>query len=75
MQCKYKYKMAIKSNASFQNKLIKTLLLSILIPGLIILFSAWFFFGDIWKSPDKKTITTITPTPNGNVNSGITNGT
>lgn len=70
--------MAIKSNVSFQNKLIKNLLLSILIPGLIILFSAWFFFGDTWKNPDKKTITTttaITPTPNGNVSSGITNGT
>ena len=67
--------MAIKSNVIFQNKLIKNLLLSIVIPGLIILFSAWFFFGDTWKNPDKKTITTITPTPNGNVSSEITNGT
>ena len=46
MQCKYKYKMAIKTNVNFQNKLMKHLLLSILIPGLIILFSAWVFFGD-----------------------------
>ena len=67
--------MAIKSNVIFQNKLIKNLLLSIVIPGLIILFSAWFFFGDTWKNPDKKTITTITPTPNGNVSSEITNST
>ena len=67
--------MAIKSNVNFQNKLIKSLVLSILVPSLIILFSAWFFFGDMWKNPDKITTTTITPTPNGNVSSGITNGT
>ena len=53
MQCKYKYKMAIKSNVTFQNKLIKSLVLSILIPGLIILFSAWVFFGDAWPTTDK----------------------
>jgi hypothetical protein len=53
MQCKYKNKMAIKSNVNFQNKLIINLLLSILIPGLIILFSAWFFFGDAWPTTDK----------------------
>ena len=68
--------MAIKSNVSFQNKLIKNLLLSIVIPGLIILFSAWFFFGDMWGNLDKKITTTTTiTTANGNVSSGITNGT
>ena len=64
--------MANKSNVTFQNKIIKNLLLSILIPGLIILFSAWFFFGDMWKNPDKKTITTTT---NGNVISKTTKDT
>ena len=54
MQCKYKYKMAIKSNIIFQNKLMKHLLLSILVPSVIILFSAWFFFGDTWENSDKK---------------------
>ena len=64
--------MAIKSNVSFQNKIIKNLLLSILIPGVIILFSAWYFFGDIRENSDKKTTTTTT---NGNVISKTTKDT
>ena len=35
----------ISSARNFQYKLVKSILLSILIPAAIILFSAWFFFG------------------------------
>jgi hypothetical protein len=38
----------ISSTRNFQYKLVKHLVLSILIPAVIILFSAWFFFGDSW---------------------------
>jgi len=38
----------ISSARNFQYKIVKSILLSILIPTAIILFSAWFFFGDMW---------------------------
>lgn len=40
---------------SFQYKIVKSILLSILIPAAIILFSAWFFFGGMPAKPDKAT--------------------
>ena len=46
----------ISSARNFQYKIVKSIVLSILIPAAIILFSAWFFFGDMWgKSAAKKT--------------------
>ena len=38
----------ISSTRNFQYKIVKSVVLSILVPGAIILFSAWFFFGDMW---------------------------
>ncbi len=43
--------------SNFQYKIVKNVLLSILIPASIILFSAWFFFGGM---PSKSAITTTT---------------
>ena len=53
----------ISSARSFQYKLVKSIILSILIPAAIIFFSAWFFFGDTWgksatKKPDATAATT-----------------
>ena len=42
----------ISSARNFQYKLVKNILLSILIPAAIILFSAWFFFGGTSAKPD-----------------------
>ena len=42
----------ISSARNFQYKLVKNIVLSILIPSAIILFSAWFFFGDMWGKSD-----------------------
>lgn len=44
--------MALSSKATlqFQNKLIKNILLSILVPSFIIMVSAWYFFGDKYMS-------------------------
>jgi len=39
----------ISSARNFQYKIVKSIVLSILIPAAIILFSAWFFFGDSWE--------------------------
>jgi hypothetical protein len=51
----------ISSARNFQYKIVRSILLSILIPAAIILFSAWFFFGDMWaKSDAKPTPTTAT---------------
>ena len=41
----YNKMVKISSARNFQYKLVKNILLSILIPAAIILFSAWFFFG------------------------------
>ena len=41
----------ISSARNLQYKLVKNIVLSILIPATIILFSAWFFFGDMWGKP------------------------
>ena len=43
------------------NKLVKSILLSILIPAAIILFSAWFFFGGMPAKPEKATATATEP--------------
>ena len=48
----------ISSARNFQYKLVKSILLSILIPAAIILFSAWFFFGGTSTKPDTTTTTT-----------------
>ena len=40
----------ISSSRNFQYKIVRSILLSILIPAAIILFSAWFFFGDMWAT-------------------------
>ena len=37
------------ASRSFQYKIVKSIVLSILIPAAIILFSAWLFFGDMWE--------------------------
>jgi hypothetical protein len=54
----------ISPSRSFQYKIVKNILLSILIPAAIILFSAWFFFGDSWEKlnakPSMHTTTTTT---------------
>ena len=47
----------ISSIRNFQYKIVKSVLLSILIPASIILLSAWYFFGGI-------TATTATATTN-----------
>jgi hypothetical protein len=56
----------ISSSRSFQYKIVKSIVLSILIPAAIILFSAWFFFGDSWEKlnakPSMHTTTTTTTT-------------
>ena len=53
----------ISSAYNFQYKLVKSIVLSILIPAAIILFSAWYFFGDFWiKSDATPTAPTTTDT-------------
>ena len=47
----------ISSGRSFQYKLVKSIVLSILIPAAIILFSAWFFFGGMPAKPATATTT------------------
>jgi hypothetical protein len=49
----------ISSVRNFQYKIVKNVVLSILIPASIILFSGWFFFGGI---PVKPYATTSTST-------------
>jgi hypothetical protein len=58
-------KMALSSKATlqFQNKLIKNILLSILVPSFIIMVSAWYFFGDRYTSTTPSTTTTTTNLP------------
>ena len=51
----------ITSGRTFQYKLVKSILLSILIPAAIILFSAWFFFGGMPAKPDTATATATEP--------------
>ncbi len=41
----------ISSARNFQYKIVKSIVLSILIPGAIILISAWFFFGGTPSTP------------------------
>ena len=41
----------ISSARNFQYKIVKSIVLSILIPAAIILFSAWFFFGGVSVKP------------------------
>jgi len=52
----------ISSTRNFQYKIVKSILLSILIPAAIILFSAWFFFGDMWGKSDATTATATATT-------------
>lgn len=47
------------ATSSFQYKIVKSIVLSILIPATIILFSAWFFFGEITIKPTASTAATI----------------
>jgi len=47
----------ISSVSNFQYKIVKSVVLSILIPAAIILFSGWYFFGGM---PAKSAATTIT---------------
>ena len=55
----------ISSSRNFQYKLVKNIVLSILIPAAIILFSAWFFFGGMSaKSKTPTSTTTATNVPN-----------
>jgi len=62
----YNKMVKISSSRSFQYKIVKSIVLSILIPTSIILFSAWIFFGDSWKKfyakPSTHTPTTLTAT-------------
>lgn len=51
----------ISSARSFQYKLVKNIVLSILIPGAIILFSWWFFFGGKSAKPETATASTNAP--------------
>ena len=53
----------ILSAPNFQYKIVKSVLLSILIPAAVILFSSWYFFGGITiKHPVTTTTTTNTTT-------------
>ena len=52
----------ISSSRIFQYKLMKSIILSILIPAAIILFSAWIFFGDSWEKLYAKPSMRITRT-------------
>lgn len=61
----------ISSSRNFQYKLVKNILLSILIPAAIILFSAWFFFGGTSAKPD----TTATTSNNSDSCKGMTKDT
>ena len=54
----------ISSARSFQYKLVKNIVLSILIPGAIILFSWWFFFGGKTAKPVAAAATPTTNAPN-----------
>jgi hypothetical protein len=55
----------ISSARNFQYKLVKNIVLSILIPAAIILFSGWFFFGGTSeKSTTPTPTTTATNVPN-----------
>jgi hypothetical protein len=47
----YNNMVKISSSRNFQYKIVKNIVLSILVPAAIILFSAWFFFGDMWGKP------------------------
>jgi hypothetical protein len=58
----------ISSSRNFQYKLVKSILLSILIPAAIILFSAWLFFGDTWVKSAK----VATPNNTGDSCKGMT---
>ena len=58
----------ISSARNFQYKLVKSIVLSILIPAAIILFSAWFFFGGTSAKPD----TTATTSNNSDSCKGMT---
>jgi hypothetical protein len=44
----------ISSSRSFQYKIVKSIVLSILVPATIILFSGWFFFGGSWEKLNAK---------------------
>ena len=61
----------ISLSRNFQYKLVKSILLSILIPAAIILFSAWFFFGGTSAKPD----TTATTSNNSDSCKGMTKDT
>ena len=61
----------ISLSRNFQYKLVKSILLSILIPAAIILFSAWFFFGGTSAKPD----TTATTSNNSDSCKGMTTDT
>ena len=50
----------ISSIRNFQYKIVKSVVLSILIPAAIILFSAWFFFGGMPAKSDATTTATNT---------------
>jgi hypothetical protein len=62
----YNKMVKISSSRNFQYKIVKSIVLSILIPAAIILFSAWYFFGDFWiksdATPTASTTTDATPT-------------
>lgn len=62
----------ISSARNFQYKIVKSIVLSILIPATIILFSAWFFFGGTTIKP---AMTTTTTTPLVDSCKGITKDT
>jgi len=64
----YNKMVKISSARNFQYKLVKSILLSILIPAAIILFSAWFFFGGM-SSTTTTTTTTTTATTSNNTDS------
>ena len=49
----------ISSARSFQYKLVKNIVLSILIPATIILFSWWFFFGGKSAKPEATATTNM----------------
>ena len=61
----YNKMVKISSSRNFQYKIVKSIVLSILIPAAIILFSAWFFFGGMPVKPATETASSGATQKNG----------
>lgn len=64
----------ISSAYNFQYKLVKNIVLSILIPATIILFSAWFFFGGMTIKSAPETTSSTSTQKNGTTEDDLCKG-